>query len=145
MNTLEALCQYAMQFVGVPYKWGGATPMGGIDCSGLVQVILRGAGMDPTGDQNAQALYNWLEQNGSLGVYSAGSIAFFGESVTKITHVAFCLNEYQMIEAAGGGSKTHTVQDAIDQEAFVKMSIIKNRKDLVAMIKPNYAKIGVIR
>lgn len=144
MSPVEALCQYALTFVGVPYKWGGATPMAGIDCSGLVQVILLAAGMDPPGDQNAQALYDHLEKNGRINAWGAGSIAFFGESVTKITHVAFCVNEYQMVEAAGGGSKVHSVQDAIDHEAFVKLTTIRRRKDLVAMIKPNYAPIGVI-
>jgi cell wall-associated NlpC family hydrolase len=144
MSPIDALCQYALQFVGTRYKWGGATPMGGIDCSGLVQVILQGAGIDPPGDQSAQALFNALEKTGRLGVYGAGSIAFFGESVTKITHVAFCINEYQMVEAGGGGSHTNTMDDAIAQEAFVKLSIIKRRKDLAAMLRPNYAPVGVV-
>lgn len=145
MSPIEALCLYALQYVGVPYRWGGAHPSAGLDCSGLVQIILRGAGLDPTGDQSAQGLYNFLEKQGSLGVYSPGSIAFFGKSPLAVTHVAFCINEFQMIEAAGGGPDVKTLQDAIDHEAFVKLSLIKNRSDLVAVIKPNYAKIGVMR
>jgi cell wall-associated NlpC family hydrolase len=144
VSPIDALVANAFQYIGVPYKWGGATPMGGIDCSGLVQVLLRGAGMDPPGDQTAQALYDFLEKDGKINCYAAGSVAFFGESITKIIHVGFCVNEFQMIEAGGGGSQIHTVQDAITHEAFVKLSLIK-RPNLVQVIKPNYAKIGVVR
>lgn len=141
---MNLLIQYALQFVGIQYKWGGAHPADGLDCSGLVQIILRSAGIDPTGDQTAQALYDAFEKNGSYGVCAAGSLAFFGKDVTHITHVGFCLDPYRMIEAAGGGSKTVDLKSAIDSEAFVKVSLIKSRQDLVAIIKPHYNKIGLI-
>ncbi len=139
---MNLLIDYAMSFVGTPYKWGGATPIGGIDCSGLVQCILSAAGIDPIGDQTAQALYNYFETNGSVNTYGAGALAFYGESVAKVTHVAFCVDQYRMIEAGGGGSKVNTLQDAIVHEAFVRVRLIKSRKDLVSVIKPRYVLIG---
>lgn len=141
---MQILIQYALQFVGVPYKWGGASPLEGLDCSGLVQVILRSAGEDPVGDQTAQALYTAFEKTGRYGVCAPGSLAFFGKDLKHITHVAFCLDGYRMIEAAGGGSTTVDMKTAIKQEAFVKVSLIKSRSDLVAFIKPSYNKIGLI-
>jgi cell wall-associated NlpC family hydrolase len=30
---------YARHFVGIPYRWGGSTPRGGFDCSGLVRFV----------------------------------------------------------------------------------------------------------
>jgi cell wall-associated NlpC family hydrolase len=30
---------YARHFLGVPYRWGGATPRSGFDCSGLVRFV----------------------------------------------------------------------------------------------------------
>lgn len=139
---MKLLVDYAMQFVGTPYKWGGATPMGGLDCSGLVQIILRAAGEDPQGDQTAQGLYNHFRTNGMVGRIETGSIAFYGKSTETITHVAFCLDRYRIIEAAGGGSKTFSIQDAIDSEAFVKISHIDHRKDFLLAIKPYYKRIG---
>lgn len=112
--------------------------MAGMDCSGYVQEILRSAAIDPPGDQTAQELYNYFEKNGSYNMWGAGSLAFFGESALKVTHVAFCIDQHRCIEAGGGGSKTLTVNDAIQQNAFIRLRPIKHRKDLVAVIRPHY-------
>lgn len=141
---MNHLIQYAMQFVGVPYKWGGANPIEGLDCSGLVQLILAAAGIDPPGDQTAQGLYNYFEKYGARNAWAAGALAFFGKDVNHVTHVAFCINPYQMIEAGGGGSQILTREDAAKHGAFVRMRHIQSRPDLIAVIKPNYARIGLI-
>lgn len=141
---MELLIRYAMRFVGTPYLWGGSTPMGGIDCSGLVQEILASVGIDPPGDQTAQALYNHFESRSRPNTWGAGSLAFFGKSVREITHVAFCVDQYRMIEAGGGGSRVTTLQAAITSSAFVRMRPIRARRDLVAVIKPDYSAIGLV-
>lgn len=141
MNTLV---QYALKFVGQPYKYGGDDPIVGWDCSGLVQEILASAGIDPQGDQTAQALYDHFSNKSTHGVYGPGVLAFFGQSVRSITHVAFCIDQYRMVEAGGGGSKTITLADAAAQNAYVRIRLIKSRRDLVATLKPSYSTIGVI-
>jgi cell wall-associated NlpC family hydrolase len=39
-----ALVRYAMNFVGVPYVWAGASP-GGFDCSGFTQYVFKQLGV----------------------------------------------------------------------------------------------------
>lgn len=141
---MRELVDYAMQFVGVPYKFGGSHPADGLDCSGLVQIILQAAGIDPPGDQTAQGLYNFFESRGSRSVSGAGTLCFYGESVTKISHVAFQINPYQIIEAAGAGSEAKTRVLGIASNAFVRIRLTNYRSDLVAQIKPSYTKIGYI-
>ena len=141
---MDELLAYARSFVGVPYVWGGEHPMDGYDCGGFVQEVLASAGEDKLGDQTAQGIYDHLIETGTPGAMGAGVIAFFGKSVMKITHVAFCVDGYRMLEAGGGGSRTLTREDAIRDHAMVRERLIKNRRDLVATIKPQYNKIGLI-
>jgi cell wall-associated NlpC family hydrolase len=126
---------YASQLIGHPYRWGGEDPNGGFDCSGLVQEILRGVGLDPAGDQTAQALYNNFKSKEIVDVRK-GCIAFYGKSKTEITHVAWLWQDGMIIEAGGGGSKTLTLNDAIKHQAFVRLRPVNHRKDLVAVVDP---------
>ena len=140
MNILR---DYALQFVGTPYRWGGDDPMDGFDCSGFVQELLASCGIDPPADQTAQGLYNHFEKLGGYNKHGCGALAFYGKSVTQITHVALMIDPYRIVEAGGGGSKTLTRQDAAAQNAYVRVRLLNARGDLVAVIKPSYGKIGL--
>jgi cell wall-associated NlpC family hydrolase len=132
---------YAMQFVGVPYRWGGDDPMQGFDCSGLAQELLASVGEDPPGDQTAHTLYRHFKKHGrdwNDGQRpQAGCLAFYG-SEYKVTHVAMCIDDYRMIEAGGGGSNTTSVMLASSHNAYVRIRPINSRSDLVSVIRPNY-------
>lgn len=141
---MNFLLQYALSFLGTPYRWGGENPISGVDCSGFVQEVLRSVGMDPPGDQTAQSLYNHFESRATPNVYQAGSLAFYGKSVREIIHVAFLIDPYRVIEAGGGGSKTLTKDDADQANAFVRIRPIKHRLDFRMTLKPQYVTIGLI-
>lgn len=138
--TLRNLKQYAMCFVGRPYKWGGDDPMGGYDCSGFIIELLNAWGVCPRGDHTSQGLYDYYkkEENGFTCLPMLGALVFYGKSVSKITHIGFCISSTHYIEAGGGGSKTNDLQDAIDQNAFIRIRPIKRRSDLVAICFPKY-------
>ena len=136
---MKLLIQYAMQFVGVNYKWGGDDPILGFDCSGWMQEILAAAGEDPPLDQTAQGLYNHFAQSLLLTEQiSAGSMVFFGKSVNEITHVGFAVSDKLMLEAGGGGSKTTDKAAAARDNAYIRMRPIDRRSDFVGTLKPEY-------
>lgn len=136
-DVISQMIEYAMCMVGTAYKWGGNSPMEGYDCSGGIQEVLASVGMDPHGDQTSQSLYDYLVKvcDHRSG---AGAIVFYGKSVKEITHVALMINDSQIWEVAGGGSKTLTREDAIRDSAFARIRMIGNRKDLVAVLMPRY-------
>ncbi|MGK2959408.1 MAG: transglycosylase SLT domain-containing protein [Acidimicrobiales bacterium] len=44
--TGEQIVELAKQHLGTPYVWGGETPEGGFDCSGLIQYVYKKVGID---------------------------------------------------------------------------------------------------
>lgn len=141
-SKVEVLRAYAMKLVGTPYKYGGENPMSGFDCSGLVIELYKSMGILPHGfDGTAQKIYNLFEMNSTHNSYGIGSLVFYGESVTKITHVAMMLDKSQpwrIIEAGSGTSKTLTKDDADNSNAYVRIRPIGYRSDKVAILRPNY-------
>jgi cell wall-associated NlpC family hydrolase len=132
---MKRLIDYAMQFVGTPYKWGGNNH-DGIDCSGLVEEILRSVGVEPEPRGTAQTLYDYFKDG--LAYRGPGAICFFGKDKDHITHTAFMIDEVRMIEAGGGGPTCLTREDADQMNAFVRIRPYILRRDFVAAFSPNY-------
>jgi cell wall-associated NlpC family hydrolase len=136
---METMIQCAMTFVGTPYIWGGSG-YEGIDCSGLVQEILKSTGDAPNGDHTAHGLYLYFlkQQAQPIRTLEPGSLCFYGTSA-RIIHIAFGIDDFRIIEAGGGTSKTATVDDAIKANAFVRIRPYDHRSDLYAILRPVYS------
>jgi cell wall-associated NlpC family hydrolase len=135
---MKTLTDYAKSFIGIPYIFGGEHPSFGYDCSGLVQHILQSVGADPAGDQTALTLFHHFSEFGRVSEPKAGALSFYGVNTGAITHVGFLINEYQMVEAGGGNHMTTDINTAIRRGAFVRIRPYDFRKDLVAVLMPNY-------
>lgn len=94
----ELMVNYAKKLLGAPYLWGGRCMMG-IDCSGLVQVCARLAGIILPRDASQQVkegnLVYFLQET------QPGDLAFFGEEDGHITHVGIVMGNEQIIHASG--------------------------------------------
>jgi len=124
MEILKILAlSYALKFTGTYYSWGGDDPSG-FDCSGFVVEILKSIGKIGRGsDYTANGLYNLFPKTDKP---DSGVLAFwYNKSKTKIVHVEICLNKHQTIGASGGTSRTVTKEDAIRDNAFIKIRPIR--------------------
>lgn len=98
----------AISYLGVPYAWGGTTSAG-LDCSGLVQLAFRSAGVElprVAADQAKQGVAV------SAADAQPGDLVFFGEPVD---HVGIYLGNGQMIDAPHTGAVVRI--EAVDLSA----------------------------
>lgn len=142
MDRKDLFFNYALNFLGTPYIWGGNNILEGLDCSGFMCEILRAFGLLGRSDANAQTIFATLELKGwanaeteCKGAYHPGSVLFFGKDRKMITHVALAITSTEMIEAGGGNSKTLTAADAKKTGACIRIRPISNRKDFIVGIK----------
>jgi cell wall-associated NlpC family hydrolase len=134
--THQIFLNATLSFLSLPYKWGGDDPIKGFDCSGLIQELYAMIGLDPKGDQTAQALYEYFKTRSKESHRGCGALVFYGKSTLAITHVGMMVDDQTIIEAGGGGSNTHTLEDAAKQNAFVRLRPYNHRQDIVSVLYP---------
>lgn len=134
-----SLIDYALTFLHQPYRWGGSNPLTGFDCSGLVLEFLQSVGANPFLDGSADALYRHYSK--LIHTDSAplpGALCFYGKNKDAITHVAFMVSHFQVIEAGSGDSSVTSLDAAKIKNAVVRIRPYNMRKDLQGIYFPDY-------
>ena len=90
------LCQYAKEFLGNPYVWGGTSLTKGADCSGFVLSVYRKYGVSLPHSSRAQANCGTKI---TLAEAQPGDLVFYGNGQT-INHVAIYIGGGQVIHAS---------------------------------------------
>ena len=124
-----AAIRYIERFLGqpIPYKWGGDDPIEGFDCSGFILEILQAVGLISHGvDMTAGGLYLRYREN-KVEKAHTGCLLFWLNQNGRATHVEMAIDAYYTVGAAGGGSSTLTREDAVRQNAFIRMRPIEYR------------------
>lgn len=103
MNTAgkgQEIADFALQFVGNPYVWGGTSLTSGADCSGFVQSVYRnfGISLPRVAANQAQA-----GTRVSLEQLQTGDLIFYADG-GAIYHVVLYLGNGQVVHASSAAT-----------------------------------------
>lgn len=90
------ICQYAKEFLGNPYVWGGTSLTRGADCSGFVLSVFKKYGVTLPHSSRAQANCGTTIK---VSEAKPGDLIFYGKGKT-INHVAIYIGGGQVIHAS---------------------------------------------
>ena len=90
------LCEYARQFVGNPYVWGGTSLTKGADCSGFVLSVFAKYGISLPHSSRAQANSGTRIK---MSEAKPGDLVFYAKG-GRINHVAIYIGGGQVISAS---------------------------------------------
>lgn len=95
-NVRVELCQYAKQFIGNPYVWGGTSLTKGADCSGFTLSVFKKYGISLPHYSVAQSK---MGKKVSLSEAKAGDLVFYSNG-NRVNHVAIYLGNGQVVHAS---------------------------------------------
>lgn len=90
------MCQFAKQYVGNRYVWGGTSLTKGADCSGFVMSVYKNFGISLPHSSRAQAQ---MGKKVSLSEAKPGDLVFYS-SGSRINHVALYIGGGQVVHAS---------------------------------------------
>ncbi|MCD9033479.1 C40 family peptidase [Luteimonas sp. Y-2-2-4F] len=91
----------AISLVGTPYRFGGNTPEGGFDCSGLVNYVYRDM-LDLRLPRSSRELADVQGPRIAPERLASGDLVFFG-SRGNVTHVGIYVGEGRFVHAPSSG------------------------------------------
>ena len=88
---------YAFQFVGNPYVWGGTSLTKGADCSGFTMQVMKQFGVSLPHYSGAQAKMGKPVKSSEM---RPGDLIFYANSGGTVNHVAMYIGNGQIVHAA---------------------------------------------
>ena len=92
-----SLCEFAKQYVGNPYVYGGSSLTKGTDCSGFTMRVYQNFGISLPHSSAAQSNMG-TRINASEA--KPGDLFFYGSSSGRINHVALYIGGGQVVHAS---------------------------------------------
>lgn len=117
----ETAANLALNFIGVPYKWGGISPSG-FDCSGLVNYTYKKAGISLP--RTAEQLFHKGKTVSKSNLHE-GDLVFFSTYKAGASHVGIYLNNNRFVHASTSGVRV----DSLSTRYWVKTYLGSKRVD----------------
>ena len=97
----QEIADYAVQFVGNPYKWGGTSLTNGADCSGFVYAVYKQFGYTlPRVSRDQSKSAGVAEVTPNLSNLQPGDLIFYGDSSGRVDHVAMYIGNGKVVHAS---------------------------------------------
>ncbi|MGY1409853.1 C40 family peptidase [Luteimonas sp. A611] len=100
-GRVQTLLKRGLALLGTPYRWGGNSPEGGFDCSGLVGYVFRTAlGVElPRVSRDMARDGEKVERTALV----PGDLVFFGRRGKRVDHVGIYIGEGRFLHAPRTG------------------------------------------
>ncbi len=98
----ESITIQAIGLVGTPYRYGGNTPAGGFDCSGLIGYVFRegaGVSLPRSVAEIAQGPWPTVRRPGLV----SGDLVFFAIDGRTLSHAGIYVGEGRFVHAPSSG------------------------------------------
>ena len=99
-TRVKTVLQRAFALLGTPYRWGGSSPDGGFDCSGLVGYVFRSIGIDLP--RVSRAMANEGVAITDRTALAEGDLVFFGRR-GRVDHVGIYVGDGKFLHAPRTG------------------------------------------
>ena len=100
-DSITSLVDRSLNFLGVPYRFGGTSPLTGFDCSGFVRKVFSdalGFGLPRTAAEMAQT-----GEQVNRSELKPGDLVFFNTMRHAFSHVGIYLGNNQFVHAPSAG------------------------------------------
>jgi cell wall-associated NlpC family hydrolase len=101
-GRIKTMLKRALALLGTPYRWGGTSPEGGFDCSGLVGYVFRNTlGIElPRISRDMANVGELIRDRSAL---AEGDLVFFSRRGKHVDHVGIYIGNGQFVHAPRTG------------------------------------------
>jgi uncharacterized protein YgiM (DUF1202 family) len=115
-KTGNAIVDYALEYLGSRYVYGGASPSG-FDCSGFTSYVFKNFGISLT--RNASGQYRDNGVHIEKSELDTGDLVFFSSNGSSVTHVGIYVGDQEFIHAST--SSTGVVISRLDSAYYTRV------------------------
>ena len=101
LSLQQQVVEYALQFVGNPYKYGGTSLTNGADCSGFVQSVYAHFNYSlPRVSREQASGAGYMEVSAQKSELVPGDLVFYANNSGMVYHVALYIGDGKVVHAA---------------------------------------------